>query len=294
GNFPVSGTQMTLVNVSNLATLTFTAVNPGASSTINAGQKNNLIGQFTLLAGNNPVKVTSARFTMTGSEPTQDIQNIYLMNGSAQVGAKLSSLNGNVAQFDLSAAPLMLAAGQTATLSLYADVTGGVGDYFEFTVQQASDIQAVDNMYNVGIGAQLTGGGAFSAQNLAYINVAAGGLVVTAAPQSSMYVVTNNTNAVLGQFSVLASGDSIRLQTLSIALSNAADTNVSVLINGTQLGTTQTAIATSASTTISSNLNYIIPANTTQTLTIQGTVASGSSVQATVYMTGQAQANYAG
>ena len=137
--------------------LALTSQDNNASTTVNAGQTNNLVGQFTLTAGNNPVKVTSLRFTETGSIPTQYLANLKLMNGSTQVGATLPSLNGNIAQFDLSNAPLMLASGQSATLSLYADVTGGVGYYFQFTVQQASDIQAVD-MYNVGLLPTLTGG----------------------------------------------------------------------------------------------------------------------------------------
>jgi len=291
GTFPVTGNQQSLVSVSNLATLTFQNVN--STTTINAGQNNNLVGQFTLTAGNNPVKVKSLRFTLTGSEPTQDLTNLYLSNGGVQEGATLSTLNGNIAQFSLDAAPLMLTSGQSATLQLYANVGGGIGDNFQFTVQQSSDIQAVDNMYNVGIGGTVYGNGSFP-QNLYYVTVQPGGLVINSASSTALYAVQNNSNTVLGNFTVLASGDNIRLQTLVLTLNGSASTtNVQVLINGTQLGTTQTTMSTgNASAVTFSNLNYIIPANTTQTLTVQGTVSAGTSIGATLSITGQSQSNY--
>jgi len=301
GTFPITGNPMQLVAVSNLASLTFNNIS-SAATTINAGQTNNLVGQFTLAAGNNPVKVSSIRLTMTGTVPTQYIQNIKLMagsvQGSVQEGATISSLNGNVAQISLAAAPLMLASGQTQTLSLYADVLGGVGDTFQFTVQQSSDIQAVDQMYNVGIGATQQGqsAGVFTVQNLYSVSIAAGELVINSASSTSgLYVVQNNSNSNIGTYTVLASGDNIRLQTLNLTLNgNATVTNVQVLINGTQLGTTQTSVTAGASSTVSiGNLNYIIPANTTQTLQIQGTVSTAGSIGTTVAVTGQSQSNYA-
>ncbi len=299
GTYPVMGNNMSLVSVTNLATLTFQTTT--ASTTINAGQTNNVIGQFTLTAGNDPVKVTSLRFTMTGSLPTQYVQNVKLVNGGTQVGPTLPSLTSNVAYFDLSSAPLMLSAGQAATLQLYADVTGGVGYYFQFTVQQTSDIQAIDNMYNVSIGATISGGTGFSAQNLNYVTVAQGGLVVNAASSTALYVVAGNTNASLGQFSVLASGDSIRLTSMTLTINGtgvatSSLNNVQVLLGGAQLGTTQNETIGSGGSVTFSNLNYIIPANTTQALMVQGSVgsgvSSGSSIGVTVSLTGQSQSNY--
>ncbi|MCL4403872.1 peptidoglycan-binding protein, partial [Patescibacteria group bacterium] len=156
GSFPITGNAMTIANVT-LASLNFTNSSVGTSSAsavnVNAGQTHNVVGTFTLQAGSDPVKISSIRFTEAGSIPTQYLQNIQLWNGSTQVGGTLQTMNGNIAYFDLSSAPLMLAAGQTAALTLYADVTAGVGYYFQFTIQQSSDIQAVDTMYNVGIGA---------------------------------------------------------------------------------------------------------------------------------------------
>jgi len=295
GSFPITGNQQTTVSVTNLATLTFT--NSSSTTTVNAGQANSLVGTFSLQAGGDPVKVTSLNFTLTGSEPLQNVTNLTLLNGSSQVGAVVSSLNGNVATFNLSASPLMLAAGQTATLSLYATVTGGVGDYFQFTVQRSSDIQAIDNMYNVGIGAQLSGStpSNFTVQGLSYISVAAGGLVISSASSTQLYAVANNSNTILGNFTVLASGDNIRLQSMTLTLNGTATaTNVEVLINGTQLGTTQTTMATGAGAAQTfSNLNYIIPENTTQTLTVQGTVSAGSNIGASLSFSGQSQSNYA-
>jgi len=293
GNFPITGNSMTVAQVSNLAQLTFT--NLPATTTVNAGQTNNLVGQFTLNAGSDPVKVTSIRLTETGSVPTQYIQNVKLMNGGTQVGQTVQSLNGNIAMFDLSSAPLMLAAGQTVTLSVYADVMGGVGYNFQFTIQQQSDIQAVDTMYNVGIGAVDQSGQALSSTNLYYVSVNAGGLVLNPASSSQIYVVAGNSNAVIGQFTLLASGDSIRVQNLNALFTGATSSlqNVQIFLNGAQIGTTQTTLSSNPYTI--SNQNYVIPANTTVPVVVEATISSastGGTIGVSLAVSGQSQSNY--
>ncbi len=290
GTFPINGNAMTVVSVT-LASLTFQ--NIPATTTVNAGQTGNLIGQFTLTAGSDPVKLTSLRLTETGSIPTNYLQNIKLMSGASQVGTTLSTLNGNVATFDLSAAPLMFAAGQSQTLSVYADVTGGVSYYFQFTVQQTSDIQAIDTMYNVGIGATVANSGTFP-QNLYYVSVQQGGLVLNPASSSQLYVVAGNTNATLGNYSLLASGDSIRVQEVDLTVTASSSLqNVMIYLNGAQVGTTQSTM--SALTYNVQNLNYVIPANTTVPVLVQATVSSSTptTMGVTVQVKGQSQSNYA-
>jgi len=58
--------QFTIASVSNLATLTVSG-NSASTITVNAGQTGELVGQFNVQAGNNPVKVTSLNFTQIGS-----------------------------------------------------------------------------------------------------------------------------------------------------------------------------------------------------------------------------------
>ena len=273
GNFPLNGSQFTIATVNNLATLTINSAANG-STTVNAGQLNDLVGQMTIQAGNNPVKVVSVNVTNIGSVTPSYLQNVKLMNGSTQLGATISSLSSNnIATFDLSGAPLMLTSGQSATLSLYADVTGGVNRNFQFTIQQSSDIQAVDTTYGVGIGATTTIAGGFPIQ-FSQVTINNGGVVVsrdTASPTTN--VVAGNTNQVLAKFDVLASGDSIKFTQLNFSVAGGQAVNNFRVVDdqGAQIGTTVN--LTAGSTTVSEgtgNLNYIIPANTTRVLTVYG------------------------
>ncbi len=207
---------------------------------------NDLVGQVTVQAGNNPVKVTALTFTNIGSVTPSYLQNIKLMDGSTQLGATLSSLgSNNIATFDLSGAPLMLTSGQSAVLSLYADITGGVNRTFQFSIQQSSDIQAVDTTYGVGIGASIqnvlnNGGFPVTFSNVQINN---GGVVVSRDPASpTTNVVAGNTNQVLAKFDVLASGDSIKFTQMNFTITpTVAQTinNFRVIDDqGAQIGTT--------------------------------------------------------
>ncbi|MGC9611056.1 MAG: peptidoglycan-binding domain-containing protein, partial [Minisyncoccia bacterium] len=281
GAFPITSNYMTVATMTNLATLT---VSGYSSSTvnINAGQQNYLIGQFTVQAGNNPVKVTNLRFTNVGTVDTGYVQNIKLMNGSTQLGATVGTMPAtNVLSFDLASNPLMLTSGQSIQLNIYADVMGGTGRYFQLTIQQASDVQAVDNMYSVGIGATLVSGSTFPV-TLAYNSILNGGLVISRNANSpTTYVVAGNTNQVLAKFDILASGDAVKINQLVLAQvgQTVSSTNIRVVDDqGAQLGSTITTGAATmyvpGSTAATNNLNYVIPANVTRTLTVYADLAS--------------------
>ncbi len=296
GTFPITGNSFTLVSLTNLATLNVTNLTNNLNTTVNAGQTNYLAGQFSLQAANDPIKVNSIRLTNIGSIQAGYLQNIKLMNGSTQLGSTVA-LNNNVATFDLSSNPLLLASGQSVTLSVYADVTGGVGRTFQLSIQQASDISAVDSMYNVGIGASPLNPAAFP-YNFYNVSVNQGGLVMSLDSTSpSTNVVAGNTNQVLAKFDILASGDSIKFTSMRFTPSGYTGGTINNLRvtdqNGVQIGTTQSTAA--ASTAINfSNLNYIIPANTTNVLTVYGDLPSAvtGNVQITLNDSGTTAQSY--
>jgi hypothetical protein len=280
GNFPLTSAQFTIASVSNLATLTVSGVQ-NASTSVNAGQLDDLVGQMTVQAGNNPVKVTALNFTNVGSVTPSYIQNLKLMDGSVQLGATISSLGtNNIATFDLSGAPLMLTSGQSAVLSLYADITGGVNRSFQFSIQQSSDVQAVDTTYGVGIGASFQSGTSGFPIDFSAVTINNGGVVASRdATSPTTYAVAGNTNQVLGVFDVLASGDSIKFTQMNFGIVG----NGQYVINnfrvvddqGAQIGTTVNVNAGTGSVAEGSgSLNYIIPANTTRVLTVYGDLPS--------------------
>jgi hypothetical protein len=302
GTFPVMGNSFSLVTVSNLATLQVSGTST-ATVTVNAGQLGYLAGQMTLTAGSNPVKVSSIRLTNVGSIQSSALQNIKLMQGGTQLGATVAALdNGNIATFDMSAAPLMLASGQSVTLQVYVDVTGTgsavIGRTFQFTVQQSADVVAIDNNYGVGISlTNTTGSTAIFPVGFYSATVNAGGLIISRdATSPTTNVVAGNTNQVLAKFSVLASGDTIRVNQLNFDTVNAtaAISNLRIVDDlGVQLGTTRTTSATSTTYSAGTgSLNYVIAANATRVLTVYGDVATGAtgSVQARL-LSGTAQSN---
>jgi hypothetical protein len=318
GNFPLNSAQFTIASVNNLATLT---VSGNSSSTINAnaGQTDVLVGQFNVQAGNNPVKVTSFNFTNVGSVQPNYLQNVKLMDGSVQLGATITSLaSNNIATFDLSGAPLMLTSGQSATLSIYADLMGGVGRNFQFSIQQSSDVNAVDTTYGVGIGA-ITGTGAQANQfPIEYynVNIQQGNLVISKDLSSpTTYAVAGNTNQVLGIFDVLASGDSVKFSQLNFAVtgSNTSTVNNFRVVDdqGAQIGSTQNVITSSTTsgyvaangtngwngggalyTAGTGSLNYIVPGNTTRVLTVYGDLPSTASGTIQVSIVGGTAQSY--
>jgi hypothetical protein len=295
GNFPLNSAQFTIASVTNLAQLQVSGVQ-NASTSVNAGQLNDLVGQFTVQAANNPVKVTVINLTNVGSVTPSYLQNVKLMDGSTQLGATISSLGtNNIATFNLSGAPLMLTSGQSAVLSLYADVTGGVNRNFQFSIQQSSDIQAVDTTYGVGIGATLEAPLTSFPIDFSAVTINNGGVVVSRdANTPTTYAVAGNTNQVLGIFDVLASGDSIKFNEMDFAVSG--DGTHPVTVNnfrvvddqGAQIGTTVNVNAVTPVTSRvtqnegSGSLNYIIPANTTRVLTVYGDLPSNASGTVTV------------
>jgi hypothetical protein len=299
GNFPFTSAQFTIASVSNLATLTVSGVQ-NASTSVNAGQLDDLVGQMTVQAGNNPVKVTALNFTNVGSVTPSYLQNLKLMDGSTQLGATISSLGtNNIATFDLSGAPLMLTSGQSAVLSLYADITGGVNRSFQFSIQQSSDVQAVDTTYGVGIGASFQSGGSFPI-DFSNVTINNGGVVASKDANSpTTYAVAGNTNQVLAKFDVLASGDSIKFTQLDF-LTQGTNGAVQPINNfrvvddqGAQIGTTVNTTGGEVAEG-SGSLNYIIPANTTRVLTVYGDLPSNASgtVQVTFGSAGTAAQSY--
>ncbi|HUC02167.1 MAG TPA: peptidoglycan-binding domain-containing protein [Candidatus Paceibacterota bacterium] len=281
GNFPLESGQFTIASVNNLATLTISN-NTSASTTVNAGQTDYLVGQFTVQAGNNPVKLNSITFTNIGSTDSNALQNIKLMNGSTQLGATVTSMGGsNTVTFDLSGAPLMLTSGQSAVLSLYADITGGSGRSFQFSIQQSSDVHAEDTTYGVGIGASVQGysnNGGFPVY-LYGVGINNGGLVITKdASSPTTYAVAGNTNQVLGVFDVLASGDSVKFNELDFPTAQTSGINNFRVVDdqGAQIGTTVNLGANATGTEGTGSLNYIIPSNTTRVLTVYGDIPSSA------------------
>lgn len=284
---PLSGNTLTSASVSNMGGLQITNASVGTTSntglSINAGQTQFTVGQLTLLAQNQQIQVKSIKLTEVGSVSPTDLTNIKLYSGSTQVGTTLAGVDANnTANFDLSAAPIQLAAGQTAVLYLYADVNGTVGRYFQFSLQHNYDVLATDMMFHVGVLPTLNTG-SFPV-NASYVNVLSGSLTATRNAASPVnYVLPGGTNQTVAKFDFKAAGEAIRITGINIDLVLGTIvvgniTNLKLVDDqGTQIGTTQATITTTSSAAVYTNLNYLIPANTTRVVSVILDLASSAS-----------------
>ncbi len=300
GSFPVSGNVLTAATVSNLGGIQITNNSSGNTSatglTVNAGQTNYIVGQFTILAQNQTVQVRSIKATLVSSINATDLTNIKLFSGATQLGATLTGIDANnVATFDLSAAPLQLTAGQTVQLYVYADVNGTVGRYFQFSIQHNYDVIAQDMMFSVGILPTMNTGN--FPTYLSYVNVQQGTLTMTRNTSSPVnYTLPGGTNQVMAKIDFKAVGEAVRITALNIDLTGttvgtSSITNLKVVDDqGTQIGTTQQTVASVTTPAAYTNLNYVIPANTTRTLSVYADLsssASGNMVAGITGVTGQ-------
>ncbi len=282
GTFPISGNLMSSVVVSNPALATLTITTSTTSGTVNAGQTNFEAARFSLQSGNSAVQVKAIKLTETGTiNAAADLANIKLMNGSVQVGATAAALNpdGTIV-FDLSSNPLQIASGQTVILSVMVDVMGGVSRNFTFTIQRTYDITAIDMTYNVG--ATISGTMPSTASQ---VSVNAGTLVINKNSSSpANYIAAGATNVTLAKFDFRAGGEAVRVTALTYRIGNyTSGAQTSVWNNlklvddqGVQIGSTLSSGSTVGTSTDNAltNLNYIIPANVTRTLSIVADVVS--------------------
>ncbi len=285
GSYPlVSQTYQGTSLASNAGGLQITNSSAGTASpgiTMNSGQKNVLVGQFTILGQNQPVELLSIKLTNIGSVNPTDLANIKLVSGGQTI-ATASTLSGNVAAFDLSNAPLQLSAGQSMSVMVYTDILGTPNRYFQLTVQNSYDVIARDKVFNSNILPTLNTGS--FPLSLSYVSVSAGNLTVNRSTSSpSVNVLPGGTNQTLAKFDFTANGEPVTLTGVTVALSGSMNSS-SVITNlkliddlGTQIGATQSTLSGNVTIPASGGtLNYYIEANKTRTISVIADLSSSA------------------
>ena len=302
GSFPMATNAMTFVTVSDpaIATLTATAVTTGNS--VNAGTMGYLAGSFTLKAANSAVLLDRIVLIQNGSLiSATDVSNIKLVTtGGQQIGSVLPNLNSDgKGTFAMSPA-YEIPAGVTIQVNVYADVVAGVNRTLKFNVLNLRDIQARDKTYNVGVNPS-------ASVAMTSSTVEAGTLTITLDPSSPTgNLAPGQTNVVVTKFKVTAYGEQIKVLFVPFKLVGTAAVTWTAEVDnvylvddaGNQIGTTiTTPCATDASAacdsgstadtwsntgttaatfgTSSSNLNYLMPANTTRVWSLKLDILSG-------------------
>jgi hypothetical protein len=253
-------------------------------------------------------------FHVIGSANVSNLQNVKLMINGTQVGATLPSVPASgIAYFNASATPGTLNTGSN-NVQVFADVMGSPSDNFQFEVLNSYDVNAVDSQYNVPIAVTNTGGTGTQVSILQGTitmsqdsstptgNVAVGQSGVTLA-KFDIYAGGEAVKVKWLDFSLAFAGASISSQISSqiknIALTDDAGGQVGTTINtppsgnscadasqatglnassgaGSQTFSATTATYVDCFGTPSSNINYIVPANTTRVLSLKGDIQSGA------------------
>jgi hypothetical protein len=288
----VSGNTFTIAQVNNLATVNsasgLTAGIPGTN--INAGTINANLWSLPISVGQRAVLLKYIAFKQIGSISQSAIQNLHLYVDGAAVGSTASITNNgsntNVVVFDLTGAPVNLTTG-SHTLELHGDVIGGTSYNFDFTLQQAADVVFYDTNYNVNVPLTVAG--------TTFVQLAPGTTTINSGTVSvqqdptfsATQFVKNSSQVTLGQWTIKAYGEDVKVQNLAVKLnyfladgatpvtpsSTDVFNNLSIYVNGGQVGSSQNATSPSSATPVytfgTTNL-FTIPAGTTVTVAVKG------------------------
>ncbi len=292
--------NMLQIGSASPATVAFSTITVSNSS-VDAGTQGYKLWEGTASVGTRDVLLKAATFKFVGSAPVDAAANISLyVDGSKIAGpVTINALNNNKLSFDLGAGYLLKTGSRT--LEVRGDIVKGSNRTMSFSVENVSDLMFEDtNLAGVNIAATVASS-ALTQSNSTYktITVNKGSVTVNVDPAFSSNKVTGGaTNVPVGQYTLKAYGEDVKVNTLRVTFATSSPVttlnNVSLYVNGGQVGTSQNFTVAAATTgyleyTLGSSL--IIPANSTVTLTVKADVVDGSNA---AYTSGSVAAKVGG
>jgi hypothetical protein len=301
----ISGNLFNIASVSNLATvqlsgttnlnsgITSSAVNPTSSpctsNCINAGTMNAVLWSVPINVGQRAVLLKYIQFKQIGSISQSAIQNLHLFVDGTSVGPVASITNSgsntNVVIFDLTGSPITLNTGGH-TLELHGDIITGTSYTFSFSLQQAADAVFYDTSYNVNVPLAYNTGGQIVQLSPGVATISSGTVSVQQDPTfTATQFVPNASQVTLGQWTMKSYGEDVKVQTLTVQLAytglvaqNEGFNNLSLYVNGGQVGSSLSALCTTPGGCTSQSPTYpfgstnlfTIPAGTTVTVAVKG------------------------
>lgn len=296
GMFPLNGATFTVTSVSNPSIAGLTVTSSSVGTSVYAGDQNVLVSQWTLTGATSPLDLKGLTFKVIGSANKSDLKNVKLMINGTQVGPTLAMVGADgVAHFDFGSTPARISTG-SSNLQIYADVMGSPSFNFAFELLNSYDVLAIDTQYGVPVAVTIVGGAGTT------ITINQGSLTVSLASDTPTgNIAKGGSGVALAKFKIYAAGEPVKVKFLDFklvftgtttTLSNMVRNIVLIDDAGNQVGTTINTPPSSASCeddstpgldvltyidcfgTSSSNINYIVPANTTRVLTLRADVPS--------------------
>jgi len=263
------------------AAVNFSTISASAVS-VDAGTQAYNVWQGTASVSTRDVHFRAATFKFVGSAPVDAVANLSLyVDGTKIAGpSMINAANNNKVTFDLGNTPYLLKTG-SHTIDLRGDIVKGSARTMSFSVENVADLMFEDsNLVGVNVSATVASA-ALTQGNSVYrtITVNTGSVTVNVDPAFSTNKVTGGaTNVPVGQFTLKAYGEDVKVNTLQVNFGTTTINtlnNVSLFANGGQVGTSQNFSGQPLTYTLGSSL--IIPAGQTVTLTVKADMVDTSS-----------------
>ncbi|MDD5031777.1 MAG: hypothetical protein PHR36_01895 [Patescibacteria group bacterium] len=287
GSFPISGNLMTVAQVTDkLGYVTFANVFPAAAATADPGQSDYELWRFSAISSRQDMEIRKLTVTQIGTVASGDLKNYKLKVGGTQIGPTVTDLaSDSTVTFDFGATPYKITSGSTKEISLTADIIGGSSRTVKFSLQNGYDMWIYDTNYSVYTKSNQVDSWTAITSNSSTTNttINSGSVVISIASDSpSGNIALGATNVELAKFNVKASGEKVRISSLTVYYGGTAATthndgldNVKLLLDGTQVGSTQDLAAantTGAGKSFTFGTSFEIEAGITKVLTIKADV----------------------
>ncbi|MBU1179496.1 hypothetical protein KJ885_00980 [Patescibacteria group bacterium] len=296
----VAGNSKTVAVVTDLGQIE--VGNPSiAPASVDAGVTNKEMWRVGFTSVSNPILLTYVKFTNIGSTYDADIQNIKLFDGATQLNGTVAQVKNKVVELDLTAMSgggLKIKAGQTKQLTLNGDIVGGSNRDFRWSIQESYDVRARDLDYGVEVFVDNKETGetdnAFAViEANAVTSIAASTLSIGLALDSpNTNVADGGSGVTLAKFTFKANGEDIKVKTLTVICQSSGGVtntilNTLVLLDGVQVGTTDSTMTCSSLTTVATysfGNSFILTAGTSHVVSIQSDLTGVLAVDDTLYV----------
>ncbi len=281
----VVGNTLSIGSVTTAA-VQFSATGLGTNATtanVDAGTQAYNVWTGTASVSTRDVNLKAVTLKFVGSAPVDAMANLSLyVDGTKVAGpSTINAANNNKITFDLGATPFLLKTG-SHTFDLRGDVVKGSNRTMSFAIENVADLMLEDSsLTGVNVSATIGDSSTLLTQgNSVYntITVNKGSVTVNVDPAFTANKVTGGaTNVPVGQFTLKGYGEDVKVNTLRVTFGTTTIStlnNVSLFVNGGQVGTSQNFAGQPLSYTLGSSL--IIPAGQTVVLTVKADIVNTS------------------
>ncbi|MBI5079267.1 peptidoglycan-binding protein [Candidatus Wolfebacteria bacterium] len=223
--------------------------NPAAGSLISGAARVEVLKAGFTAGTSGGATLNGVKFTKTGVLSDTAINNAYLIEGG-KVVAQFSSISGGVITF--SGLGLGINAGQTRYFTLGIDPASGLtaGNTVAFKLNAASDVTAVDSS-NVAVTASGTFPMNGNTQTITSVSNPSIATLTIASSSVGTAVYAGTTNVLVSAWTLTGGNSKVNLKSIKFTVvGSAAKTdiqNVKLMINGTQVGSTLSSVASDGS-----------------------------------------------